>query len=77
MAFSNELRLNEVLRKFTIMLSLVYKIHKLLSILDSNMSFIFSGLSQEQYKDKLSSSSTLYVGNLSFYTNEAQLLEFF
>uniref|UniRef100_S4RPP8 Nuclear cap-binding protein subunit 2 n=1 Tax=Petromyzon marinus TaxID=7757 RepID=S4RPP8_PETMA len=36
-----------------------------------------SGLSQDQYKEKLSNSTTLYVGNLSFYTSETQLLEFF
>jgi len=39
--------------------------------------FPFLGLSQEQYKDKLRNSSTLYVGNLSFYTSESQLLELF
>lgn len=35
------------------------------------------GLTQEEYKDKLKNSSTLYVGNLSFYTSESQLLAFF
>ncbi len=36
-----------------------------------------SGLSQEEYKERLKNSTTLYVGNLSFYTNEQQLQEFF
>lgn len=31
----------------------------------------YLGLTQEQYKDKLKNSTTLYVGNLSFYTNES------
>lgn len=35
------------------------------------------GLGPEEYKLKLQLSTTLYVGNLSFYTYEAQLLEFF
>ena len=35
------------------------------------------GLTAEQYKEKLSKSTTLYVGNLSFYTYESQLAEFF
>ena len=39
--------------------------------------FIHIGLSQEDYNLKLKLSNTLYVGNLSFYTYEAQLLEFF
>jgi len=34
-------------------------------------------LSPEEYKERLKLSTTLYVGNLSFYTNECQLLEFF
>eukprot|EP00761_Pharyngomonas_kirbyi_P013976 gb/GECH01014006.1/.p1 GENE.gb/GECH01014006.1/~~gb/GECH01014006.1/.p1 ORF type:complete len:239 (+),score=78.61 gb/GECH01014006.1/:1-717(+) len=34
-------------------------------------------LSPEEYDYKLNNSSTLYVGNLSFYTNEEQLLEVF
>jgi nuclear cap-binding protein subunit 2 len=34
-------------------------------------------LSPEEYKERLRLSTTLYVGNLSFYTNECQLLEFF
>lgn len=35
------------------------------------------GLTQEQYKEKLSKSTTLYVGNLSFYTQESQIAELF
>ena len=35
------------------------------------------GLTEEQYKEKLRTSSTLYVGNLSFFTAESQLMELF
>ena len=34
-------------------------------------------LSPEEYRERLRLSTTLYAGNLSFYTNETQLLEFF
>lgn len=34
-------------------------------------------LSPEEYHERLRLSTTLYAGNLSFYTHEAQLLEFF
>lgn len=34
-------------------------------------------MSPEEYKARLKISTTLYVGNLSFYTNETQLIEFF
>ena len=37
----------------------------------------FIELSEEEYKDRLKKSTTLYIGNLSFYTVEAQLLELF
>ena len=36
-----------------------------------------SGITQEDYKKRLTTSTTLYVGNLSIYTNETQLLELF
>ena len=36
-----------------------------------------SGLSEADYKQRLKTSTTLYVGNLSFYTQEGQLLELF
>ena len=36
-----------------------------------------SGLSEEDYAQRLSTSCTLYVGNLSNYTQEAQLRELF
>ena len=36
-----------------------------------------SGLSKEDYQKRLKTSTTLYVGNLSFYTQESQLLELF
>ena len=36
-----------------------------------------SGLSQDDYKKRLTTSTTLYVGNLSFYTSESQLMELF
>ena len=36
-----------------------------------------SGLSEEAYKEKLRTSTTLYVGNLSFFTAESQLMELF
>ena len=36
-----------------------------------------SGLSEADYKQRLKTSTTLYVGNLSFYTQESQLLELF
>jgi len=36
-----------------------------------------SGLTREDYLDRLKVSSTLYVGNLSFKTMENQLLEIF
>ena len=36
-----------------------------------------SGLSREEYKQKLETSTTLYIGNLSFYSTEGQLLELF
>lgn len=32
---------------------------------------ILIGMTQEEYKEKLKQSTTLYVGNLSFYTNES------
>ena len=35
------------------------------------------GLSPEAYTEKLFRSTTLYVGNLSFFTTECQLYEFF
>ena len=35
------------------------------------------GLSPEEYAERLRTSTTLYVGNLSFFTLESQLLEFF
>lgn len=38
---------------------------------------LYLGLSPEHYKDKLKTSTTLYVGNLSFYTSESQLLTYF
>lgn len=34
-------------------------------------------MSPEEYKERLKLSTTLYVGNLSFFTHEEQLLEFF
>ena len=34
-------------------------------------------LSKEEYDEKLSASTTLYVGNLSFYTSEEQIYELF
>ena len=36
-----------------------------------------SGLTKEDYQRRLKTSTTLYVGNLSFYTQESQLLELF
>ena len=36
-----------------------------------------SGLSEEEYLKKLSESTTLYIGNLSFYTEEHQIIELF
>jgi len=36
-----------------------------------------SGLTPEDYQQRLKTSTTLYVGNLSFYTQESQLLELF
>lgn len=36
-----------------------------------------SGLTQEDYKQRLKTSTTLYVGNLSFYTQESQLMTLF
>ena len=36
-----------------------------------------SGLTPEDYAQRLKTSTTLYVGNLSFYTQESQLLELF
>ena len=36
-----------------------------------------SGLSETDYKQRLKTSTTLYVGNLSFYTQEGQLIELF
>ena len=36
-----------------------------------------SGLSKEDYQKRLANSTTLYVGNLSFFTQESQLLEIF
>ena len=36
-----------------------------------------SGLSKEEYFDRLKVSTTLYIGNLSFFTPEHQLLELF
>ncbi|CDW84860.1 rna-binding region rnp-1 domain-containing protein [Stylonychia lemnae] len=35
------------------------------------------GLTEEEYFERLKTSSTLYVGNLSFYTQEYQLLQYF
>eukprot|EP00347_Sterkiella_histriomuscorum_P009636 403340450 len=35
------------------------------------------GLTQEEYFQKIKTSTTLYVGNLSFYTREDQLLNYF
>lgn len=35
------------------------------------------GLQPDEYKDRLKQSTTLYVGNLSFFTYESQLMEFF
>ena len=34
-------------------------------------------LGDEEYQQKLANSSTLYVGNLSFYTTEEQIYELF
>ena len=34
-------------------------------------------LSKEEYMERINLSTTLYVGNLSFFTLESQLLEFF
>ena len=36
-----------------------------------------SGLSKEDYQNRLANSTTLYVGNLSFFTQESQLFELF
>ena len=36
-----------------------------------------SRLSREEYAERLRTSTTLYVGNLSFFTLESQLLEYF
>ena len=36
-----------------------------------------SGLSKDDYKRRLENSTTLYVGNLSFFSSESQLLELF
>ena len=36
-----------------------------------------SKLSEEDYKQRLKTSTTLYVGNLSFYSTESQILELF
>jgi nuclear cap-binding protein subunit 2 len=36
-----------------------------------------SGLAEVDYKQRLKTSTTLYVGNLSFYTQESQLLTLF
>ena len=36
-----------------------------------------SKLTREEYAERLRTSTTLYVGNLSFFTLESQLLEFF
>ena len=36
-----------------------------------------SGLSEEDYKNRLLKSTTLYIGNLSFYTQESQILALF
>ncbi|EER10254.1 RNA-binding protein, putative [Perkinsus marinus ATCC 50983] len=36
-----------------------------------------SGLTREEWYDSLQRSSTLYVGNLSFYTTEEQIMELF
>lgn len=36
-----------------------------------------SGLSEVDYKARLKTATTLYVGNLSFYSQEAQLLTLF
>ena len=36
-----------------------------------------SSLSRDEYADILKVSTTLYVGNLSFYTSEGQLLDLF
>ena len=42
-----------------------------------NTDITITGLSQEEYNERLKVSTTLYVGNLSFYTSESQLIEFF
>ena len=36
-----------------------------------------AGLSEDDYRNRLKLSTTLYVGNISFYTQESQLLELF
>ena len=36
-----------------------------------------SGLTPEDYAQRLKTSTTLYIGNLSFFTQERQLLELF
>lgn len=36
-----------------------------------------SGLSEDDYKQRLTTSTTLYIGNLSFYSQESQLLDLF
>eukprot|EP00743_Colponemidia_sp_Colp-15_P004094 GILK01004418.1.p1 GENE.GILK01004418.1~~GILK01004418.1.p1 ORF type:complete len:213 (+),score=10.51 GILK01004418.1:50-688(+) len=36
-----------------------------------------SGMSREEWTDKISKTTTLYVGNLSFYTTEEQIHELF
>ena len=38
---------------------------------------ILTELTEEEYAERLRTSTTLYVGNLSFFTLESQLLEFF
>ena len=42
-----------------------------------NNSIVFLDLTEEEYAQRLKTSTTLYVGNLSFFTLESQLLEFF
>ena len=36
-----------------------------------------SGLSKEDYQKRLANSTTLYIGNLSFFTQESQILKLF
>ena len=38
---------------------------------------MFAQLSREEYEEKLQNSTTLYVGNMSFFSSEEQIYELF